>query len=183
MSSVKVDQRGAQAENIAGRDLIIQYPSPELADPHIRDELEVLRKCRWFAEYDRAEHARILARRLQEGPLAAGSAELRGRALAWCARILAGSDFVTEAEGLNAEARRLARSNEAEIADAVILSKKGKRSEALSLLAKINEPVARTASILIVALHEGAEGALAGGNLRVASPRKASRGLSGECGL
>ena len=161
MSSTKIDQRGAQAGgNIVAGDLINNYPSPALADPRIQEEVETLRKCRWFLEYDRIEQARILARRLQEGVLATGSDELRGRALAWCARILAGSDFLEEAEALNTEARQLTDSNETKIADAVIVSKNGNKSAALSLLAKINEPAALSASLLTVALHEHAEGAI-----------------------
>lgn len=160
MGRTKIDQSGAQAGgNIVAGDLNIHYPSPELADPRIREEVEALRKCRWFAEYDRIGQARILARRLQEGALAAGSTDVRGWALAWCARILAGSNSVEEAEVLNAEARRTASSSEAEIAEAFILSKKDDKPAALSLLAKINEPAARSASLLIVAAHEGAEGA------------------------
>ena len=70
----------------------------------------------------------------------------------------------------NAEARRLAPSSEAETAQAIILSKSGDKAAALSLLAKINDPEARSASLLIEALHGGAEGALSGAKKAALKP-------------
>lgn len=163
MTRVTIDQRGAQAGgHVVAGDFICHQPVPELADPKILEEIDLLRKCRWFSEYDRVTNARRLVERIQKGVLVSGTDDVRGRALAWCARILAlaSSDCLKEAETLNEQAQTLTSSNEVKIAQAFIIWRNGDKSAALSLLASIKEPAARSASLMIVADHEGAENAV-----------------------
>lgn len=149
---------------IAGGDvnLFLEGTVPtELVDQKVEEEVEKLRKSRFFLEFDRTGSSLRLGRRLDEGgDLSRGSVEVRGRALAWCARMLSPSEEVERAEELLALAKTLGDLQEAEIAEAFVISQKGDKAAALKVLAGINSDTSRSAGQMIVAHHDGAEGAL-----------------------
>ncbi len=135
-----------------------QY-STELIDEKIENAVDILRKSRFFIEFDRNHYSLDLAGELAEGKLSVGSAEVRSRGLAWCARILTTNEL-EKAEGFLHKAKEINSSPEIEIAEAFVLSNKGEDSQALSMLAKINSPESRTAALMIIANHKGRREAL-----------------------
>ena len=148
---------------IAGRDInIIQSGVPtELVDQKIDDEVERLRRSRFFPEYDRTRTAASLGKQLERGgALSGGSGKTRRRGLAWCARVLAPSGDLARAAGLLELARDLGDSPEAQIAEAFIVSQGGNKAEALRILAAIDSHSSRSAALMIVAHHDGADAAL-----------------------
>ena len=148
---------------IAGRDVnfFLKGNVPkELVDQIIEEEVDKLRKSRFFSEFDRTRSSLSLGRRLAEGNLSGGSDEMRGRGLAWCARILSPSDDLERAEGFLELAKTLGDSPEAKIAEAFVISQKGDKATALQTLAGVDSHASRSAGLMIVAHHDGAESAL-----------------------
>lgn len=146
----------------AGRDIYIfqtDFPT-ELVDQRINEEVDILRKSRFFVEFDREGVSLALGRRLLEGELSGGTDEVKSRALSWCARLLSLSENLEKAEEYLNTAKSLSVTDEVVIADAFITSKKGNKSAALQVLTSIDSPSSRSAALMIVAHHEGAEGAL-----------------------
>ena len=131
----------------------------ELIDKKIKDEIDILRKSRFFPGFDRVNSSLILARKLVEGELAGGTATVRCRALAWCARILSIEDR-DKAEEYLKFARELGTCEEIDIANAFIFSQKGDKNAALSALAPIDSPMSRSAALMIVVHHNGSQGAV-----------------------
>lgn len=151
---------GDQSTNvIAGRDVYLNLGeniSTELVDQKIEEELEKLRKSRFFVEFDRTGSSVRLGRRLAEGNLSGGSDVMRGRALAWCARLLAHSENLERAEKFLELAKALGEFTEAKIADAFIISQKEDKATALKILADLDSNVSHSAGLMIVAHHDGA---------------------------
>jgi hypothetical protein len=146
----------------AGRDVnFFQADFPtELVDQKINEEVDILRKSRFFAEFDIVRTALSLGRRLVEGELSGGTDEVRSRALSWCARLLSATEELSTAEEYLNIAKSLSATSEVTIADAFITSKKGDKSIALQALASIDSLISRSAALMIIAHHEGAGGAL-----------------------
>ena len=132
----------------------------ELVDQKINEEVDILRKSRFFGEFQTIRTSLSLGRRIVEGDLSGGTDEVRSRALSWCARILSPAEELIKAVEYLKLAKSLSTTSEAAIADAFITSKKGDKSAALQTLASIDSPSSRSAALMIVAHHEGAEGAL-----------------------
>jgi len=148
---------------IAGRDanfFLQENISVELVDQRIKEEVEKLRKSRFFFEYDRTVSSLRLGRSLTEGDLSGGSDEVKGKALAWCARVLSSTDDLKLAEDFLNLAKILGHFEEAKIAEAFVVSKKGDKSAALQILTGIDSGSSRSAKLIIVAHHDGAESAL-----------------------
>jgi HNH endonuclease len=135
------------------------YPT-ELVDKKIEDEIILLRKSRFFMEFDRVQFSLVLAKKLVEGEYFGGSGSVRSCALTWCARILSVSNELEKAEDYLKVAKYLGTSPETEIANAFIFSMKGDKSTAMSTLAKIDSPMSWTASLMIVSKHDGPQGAI-----------------------
>ena len=135
------------------------YPTA-LVDQKINDEVDVLRKSRCFAEFDGVRSSLMLGRRVTEAELSGGTDEVRSRALAWCARLLCRTDEIGKAEKYLEVAKGLGTCPEADIADAFITSQKGSMAAALRALAGADSTASRSAALMIVAHHEGAEGAI-----------------------
>jgi len=135
------------------------YPT-ELVDQTIKDDVNTLRKSRFFAEYDRVRSSVALGTRLAEGDLSGGTAAVRGWALAWCARTLSTSDDLKTAQEYVKLAKTLTEGQDVEIADAFIASREGRKTAALSDLAAIHSPASRTAALMIASHHDGAVGAI-----------------------
>ena len=136
-----------------------RYFPKELVDEKIKDEINTLRKSRYFPGFDRVNFSLILARKLVEGELAGGTATVRCRALAWCVRILSIEDR-DKAEEYLKFARELGTCEEIDIANAFIFSQKGDKNAALSALTPIDSPMSRSAAFMIVVHHNGPQGAV-----------------------
>jgi hypothetical protein len=148
---------------IAGRDVNVYLQGnvpTELVDQKIEEEVEKLRKSRFFLEFDRTRSSLKLGKRFAEDDLSSGSYEVRGRALAWCARLLSRSEDLERAEEFLELAKTLGDFTEAKIAEAFIISRKGDKAAALNALADIHSDVSHSAGLIVVAHHDGAEGAL-----------------------
>jgi hypothetical protein len=136
------------------------YFPTALVDQKIDDEVDLLRKSRFFGEFDGVRSSLMLGRRLIEGELSGGTDEVRGRALAWCARLLSPTEELNRAEEYLRLAKSLGTGAAMDIAEAFITSQKGDKSAALNALAGIGTPASRSAALMVVAHHEGAKGAL-----------------------
>lgn len=143
----------------AGRDIYSNAPT-ELIDQIIEKEIDKLRKSRFFAEFDRNNSSLVLGTRLDEGNLSCGSAQLREQGLAWCARLLARSEEFEKAKKFFAIAKTLGDSQETKIAEAFIISQNEDKATALQILAGIDSDASRSAGLMIVAHHDGAEDAI-----------------------
>ena len=158
-----IDSGDDSTNVIAGGDvnLYLEGNVPkELIDQKTEEEVEKLRKSRFFLEFDRTRSSLRLGRCLAEGNLSGGSDEVRGRALAWCVRLLSRSEELERAEELLELAETLADLPEVKIAKAFIISQKGDKAAALNVLADIDSNLSHSAALIIVAHHDGAEGAL-----------------------
>lgn len=159
----KVRDRSSAGQSIIARTIIdstiIQHfeehhHGGQLVDQKINDDVEVVRKSRFFAEFDTTCPSLALARRLVEGELSGGSDAVRRRAIAWCSRLLSLTE-IDKAEEYLKVAKTLGNCPEIEIADAFICSQKGDKHAALSILASLILPLSRSAALMIVAHHEG----------------------------
>ena len=132
----------------------------ELVDQKIKDETDILRKSRFFADFDRIDFSLTLARKLIEGELSGGTDSVRSQALAWCVRTLSRTEELDKAEKYLEYAEKLGTCQEIDIADAFISSQKGDRKAALSSLANIDSLMSRSATLMIIANHDGPQGAI-----------------------
>jgi len=129
------------------------------SDQQINDEVEKIRKGRSLSGFPVKDAALALATRVESTELAGGSSEVRARALAWCARFLAQGDTVVRAQELLEKSKALGACEEANLAEAFIVSTTDK-DRALALLAKSKTPAARSAALRIVTHRDSAEGAV-----------------------
>ena len=136
------------------------YFPKALVDQKIENDVDVLRKSRFFVEFNTVESSLTLARKIVEEELSGGTDKVKGQALAWCARFLSSTEELDKAERYLKIAKGLESSPEIDIANAFISSYKGDESTALGILAKIDLPAARSAALMIVTHHEGEEGAI-----------------------
>jgi hypothetical protein len=136
------------------------YFPTALVDQKIEDEVEILRKSRFFLEFDRVRSSLALAKRLVEGDLSGGTDAIRSRALAWCVRFLSPTEELEKAEEYLMLAKDLGTGPAIEITHAFICSQKGDKNAALGALASINSPISQSAALMVVAHHEGPEGAV-----------------------
>lgn len=132
----------------------------EIIDEKIEEELEKLRKSRFFAAFDNIRSSQKLARRLTEGDLSLGSASARSRALAWCARLLSLTEKPEEAEKCLDLAKSLETCAETTIAEAFLSSREDGKKRDLKILADLALPESRSASLMIVVNHGGARAAV-----------------------
>ena len=131
----------------------------ELVDEKIKDETHTLRKSRFFPEFDSVQSSLELAQKLIEGELLVGTDAVRRYALVWCVRILS-TQKLDKAEEYLKHAKKLGTCQEMDIADAFISSQKGDKNAALSALAGIDSPMSRSASLIVVAHHDGPKGVI-----------------------
>lgn len=132
----------------------------ELVDEAIEKEVDKLRKSRFFFEFDSTRSSLRLARRIIDGNLSGGSDERRGRALAWCARVLSSTTELEEAAAFLEAAKLLGESLETRIADAFITSQQKGKTAALQALAEIDTCASHSARLMVVAHHDGIERAI-----------------------
>ena len=132
----------------------------ELVDQKIKEETDILRKSRFFREYDSVQASLALAYEMVEGELAGGTNAVRSESLAWCVRFLSRIEELDKAEECLKYAKELGTCPEIDIANAFISSQKGDKKAALSALANIDSPLSRSAALIIVAHHDGPQGAV-----------------------
>lgn len=130
-----------------------------IVDERIKDELEIIRKSRFFNEFDAINSSLILAKSVKEGELSSGSNTIKSHALAWCARILASKELAKAEEYLD-QAKTLATCPEIDIANAFIYSQKGEKNTALNILARVDLPLSRSAALIIVNNHDNSQEAV-----------------------
>ena len=131
----------------------------ELVDQKIKEETEILRKSRFFVEFDRTQFSLALARKLEEGELSVGSDSVRSESLAWCVRLLC-TEKLDKAEKYLKLAKELGTGPEIDIADAFISSQRGDMQIALNILARIDSPLSRSAALIIIGHHDGLQAAI-----------------------
>ncbi len=132
----------------------------DLVDREIEKQVGILRKSRFFPEFEKISISLSLGRELIDRGLSGGTDSVRCRALSWCARILSVSDEVKVSKEYLDAAKALGVCEEIDIAEAFICSKTGDKKSALKILGKHITSKARSASFIIVATHEKLEGAL-----------------------
>lgn len=128
-----------------------------LVDAAIDKELMLLRQARFLGEFDHKACARRLMDKLIAGEYSGGGDEARGRALAWCARLLSASDDKTEASKALGAAQQLWECDEVRIARAFCQAANGDDRSALSALSTLNSPAAYTAAFQIIVNKQDAE--------------------------
>ena len=131
-----------------------------LVDGEIEDNIQNLRKTRFFQEFDKVRLPLELGRRIVEGDLSGGTDKVRCRALAWIARLLSRTDEIATAEQYISLAKELGACPEIKIADAFVASQRGDKTAALRALPDIDSPCLRSAAFSVMFHHEGARGAL-----------------------
>lgn len=159
-SSILESQLNRVVERIPKDEFLHNRFPKELVDQQINDEVVILRKSRFFADFDRIQSSLRLGRRILEGELSGGSDSVRSRALAWCARLLSQTDEISVAENYLNEAKLLGVFPEVKFAEAFITSQKDDMAAGLKILANIDSAASRTAALSIVAHHSGPQGAL-----------------------
>ena len=146
---------GSVLSNVSSRS---DFPT-ELVDQQIKCETDILRKSRFFEEFDRVGSSLALARKLIEGELSGGTDAVRRQSLAWCVRLLA-IDDLCKAESYFARAKELGTCPEIDIAAAFISSQRDDREAAMRTLAGINLPISRSEALMVVAHHDGPQEAV-----------------------
>lgn len=150
---------GARSTNvIGGRDVYLSLKGnvpTDFINQKIQEEVERLRKSRFFVEFDSVGSSLRLGRLLVEGDLSGGSDDLRGRALAWCARLLSRSEDLKRAEEFLELVKTLGDFLEGKIAEAFIISQKGDKEKALQTLTGTDSDASRSARLMIIAHHDG----------------------------
>ena len=119
-----------------------------LADERITQEIAKLRKARFYPDFDSLGFIRRFGNELIKGQLAGGSHSIRGRALAWCARVVY-REAPSEAEQYLLNAKSLSDCIEVSIADALVTAPMGNTSQALRQLADIDTPMSKTAALTL----------------------------------
>lgn len=158
---IEIDKRlSADLINVQPDVFSRPYFPTALVDQRIQDEVDTLRKSRFFVEFKRVLSSLVLARRLVEGELSGGTDAIRSLALAWCVRVLSRTEELDKAEKYLKIAQTLGNCPEIEIADAFICSQKGDKNTSLSILAGIDSPMSRSAALMVVAYHDGSQRAV-----------------------
>lgn len=160
---VTVDQQSITAKSIKDS-IIIQvidkhHDAVPLVDEKIDEHIEIIRKSRFFFEFDTSQACLTLVRKMVDGDLSGGSDRVRSRGIAWCSRFLSSTNL-EKAEECLAVAKQLDNCPEITIAEAFIFSQRNNKEIALSILAKLSMPLVRSASLMIIANREGAQAAV-----------------------
>ncbi len=136
------------------------HSSASVVDKAIGNDLDEIRRGRFLQDFGTTERCLQLGTALTIGEYSAGTPAVRGRALAWCARLLAPTDKVPRAKELLQRAEELVSAEEVTIATALILSQEKDLQDALTVLAGVESPMARSAALEVVARKGTAEAAV-----------------------
>lgn len=134
-----------------------QYIPIEYVDEKIIDDINILRKSRFFQEFDKEGFSQSFASKIVDGEFSYGSNSVKSLALAWCSRVFSSINKIDEAENFLNIAKGFGLNIDISIAQAFIYSNKKDKTSALSILAKLNTPASRTASLMIVSNCDGQE--------------------------
>lgn len=126
-----------------------ELPS-SLVDAETTRRVQRMRRMRFFVDSTHVEEALQLSQELLSGQLRATSTALKADALAWCARLLMSRPDRTEALRILNEAKRLVRTDDVSIAEALADSYNNEVSTALQKLSNLTSVEARAASFFIV---------------------------------
>ena len=138
----------------------LSNPSAKLVNQKIEDEVNILRKSRFFEEFDSVRYSSQLAEKLAEGELSTGTDAVRSRAIAWCVRFLSRAEKLDVAEKYLDLAKELGACIETEVADSFVSSSKDGKEAALKILNDIDQPISRSAALMVVSNHEGPQTAI-----------------------
>lgn len=133
--------------------------SSRLADRQLRAAIGELRRRRFYCASQ--DKALSLAGQVRTGDFLAASADVRGRALAWIARLLRTPEHADLGRTCLEEAERISSGDEIAIARATYVSFAGDVDAALEALAKIAAPQARTAAFVLLKNDRDRDKALA----------------------
>lgn len=136
------------------------HSSASVVDKAIGNDLEEIKRGRFLQDFETTQRCLQLGTALTSGEYSAGTPDVRSRALAWCARLLAPADKVPRAKELLQRAEELASGEEITIATALILSQEKNLQDALTVLAGVESPMARSAALGIVARKRTPEAAV-----------------------
>ena len=136
------------------------YFPTTLVDQTIKDEVNKLRKSRFFMEFEKITSSLALGGRLVDRELSRGSDDVRSWGLAWCARLLSASEECDKAQEFLELSKTLGTVPEIDIAHAFIISQQGNRAASLQILGGIDTPSSRSAGLMVVTHHDGAERAI-----------------------
>lgn len=134
-------------------DLLVDKPfsfPPELADREINKELNIIKKSRFFQEFSTVEHTLRLAEKLLNTDFSLGSNTTKSFALAWCARLLALTQYRENSIELLEKAKYYGNCQEIDIAEAFIIKGNKGFNEGLNRLSTLESPEAYTASLMMV---------------------------------
>ena len=150
------------SENIKPEEFLPPRFPTNLINQKIENKLSILRRSRFFMEFDATGFALGFAKELIEGELSLGTNIMRGRALAWCVRFLSATKYLEQAKEYLNFAKKLEPGPcpELDIATAFVFSREGDKQMALSTLVNIDLPLSKSAAFMIVVHHEGAEKAV-----------------------
>ena len=129
-----------------------RYPR-EIIDSEIEKEISILRRARFFVEFKSIEYSIRLAEKIISGELEGGSEHVKSKALAWCARLLAYSEYGDKSVDYLRIAKNMDDRVEIHLAEAFIISAKGDLKGALSSLEGLDSPAVLAASLFIVNHH------------------------------
>ena len=152
----------AEIEALAGRgqsDAPLQFPT-SLVDQKIEKDLGVIRQGRLFLEFDTAVRCLEFGAALTAGDYAGGTEDVRGRALAWCARLLGRSEELGTAREYLRLARSLGAQEEVAVAAALVRSHEGDHRKAFGALAHLDSPMACSARLIVAADEGGPKGVI-----------------------
>jgi len=145
-----------------------QESQATIIDAEVKQRLERIRKCRFFAEFPALQETRSLVKNLMEGDLTQASEEQKGTALAWCARFLSGEDHAEAASLLDHIAAGHAEVSG--IARGAVAAAAGDLDSAIAELCAIGTPISHGAAYIQVLRAKGfkqADGWLQKSSLRI----------------
>ena len=143
----------AELKSVIDQGATAQDVHAKFIDAEAGRVFERLRKCRIFAEFDAIEEARSLVTSLEEGELALASEELKGTALAWCARILSSAAPDEAAE--IADRVKIASEASHDVARSLVKAARGALQESIQELCNIGTPVAFGAAYICILRTKG----------------------------
>lgn len=133
-----------------------KYPTM-LVDQKINEELKIICKSRFYAEYDIVRSSLALGRKLIDGELSGGTNSEKSRVMAWCARFLSSKGEILKAKEYIEFADSLGFCSEVDIAKAFIYMFTGDKNKAMSMLAEIDTSISKSACLFVILHHEGAK--------------------------
>ena len=136
-----------------------QFPT-SLVDREIENTLDTIKKGRFLHDFARVERCLQLGEALKDGEYSGGTAAVRCRALAWCARLLTRTEATETAREYLQQAEKLANEEEVVIAKALSLSHQGDHRKAFTILARLESQAARSASLVVASDRSGPAGAV-----------------------